>query len=124
MGASATGKDKEQVAVMAAALMDELVGLADAEVTSRSMFGGVGIFADDIMFAMVTSAGQPCLRTSEETEDEFEAYGSERFHERMPYHTIPPNILANHGELRAWAGKALAVARAAKKPKKAAKPKK
>lgn len=110
--------DKVVIQALADDLVEDLMGLSDAEVRAKSMFGGQGIFADDVMFAMVTSTGLVCLRTGEENIDEFDAYGSEQFHERMPYHTVPPNIRANNGELRAWAAKSLGISRAANKPKK------
>ncbi len=99
----------------AAGLVADLTGLSGAEVRTKAMFGGHGIFADDLMFAMVSSHGTAYLRTGDANVDEFEAYGSEAFDGRMPYHTIPPNILGNEGELRAWAAKSLGIARAAKK---------
>lgn len=111
----ATAARKARNLELADLLVEEFVGLGGAEVSRRAMFGGHGIFADGIMFALVTSQGQACLRTGEGNEDDFEAYGSERFDERMPYHTIPPNVRANPGELRAWAEKSLAIARAAKR---------
>ncbi len=98
----------------AEALADDLAGLGDAAVTHRAMFGGYGIFADGVMFALVDSQGTAFLRTDEETERNYDAFGSEP-HDPMPYHSIPPNIRANPGELRTWAAEALEVARAAKK---------
>jgi TfoX/Sxy family transcriptional regulator of competence genes len=95
----------------AAALLDELTGLGDAEVSARKMSGGFGVYADDIMFAMVDSTGTSLLRTGDDNRNDFDTYGSEE-HEELPYHQVPPNILGNRGELRAWAMRSLAVARA------------
>ena len=89
-------------------------------VTSKSMFGGNGIFHDGVMFAMVDSEARCHLRADDTTSPAFEEAGSERFHTRMPYWEIPEAVRSDQERLEEWATKALAVARAAKK-KQAAK---
>ncbi len=88
----------------------DLAGIGD--VTSRAMFGGYGIFASGVMFALVDSAGSAFLRTDQAGADELAGLGAER-HARMPYWSVPPSVAADAGELERWAGRALEVARAA-----------
>ena len=97
---------------IAAGLVEDLEPLG--AVTSKQMFGGFGIFADGLMFAIVDSAGRLFLRTGESNVDAFETAGAEK-HGRMPYHTVPAEILSQSAELLAWAAGALDVAIAARK---------
>lgn len=88
-------------------LMSTLEPLGD--VTSRAMFGGHGIFKDDVMFAIVDSEGRVFLRADAATTPAFEAAGSTR-HPRMPYWEVPAPVLAQPDELRAWTTTAAAIA--------------
>lgn len=83
------------------------------EVTHRKMFGGVGIFESGTMFALVDSAGSVCLRVSPETEAAFVAGGS-RKHGKMPYYSLPADVLSDHDALLQWTRTAIDVAHAAK----------
>lgn len=109
-----SGEQKARNRELVERLVDDLAGLDDAEVRSKAMFGGHGIFADDVMFAMVTSDGRACLRVGDENLEDFTSRGAERFHERMPYHRVPDEVLDDGAELRRWAATALGVARAAR----------
>ncbi|MDH3306818.1 MAG: TfoX/Sxy family protein [Acidimicrobiia bacterium] len=82
-------------------------------VTTKKMFGGVGVFTDGTMFAIVDSTGSVFLRADESTTGRFEAADSEK-HGRMPYWTVPAEVLDDPDELLAWADQAAGVARAAK----------
>lgn len=99
-------------AAMAGRLVDELAPLGD--VTSKKMFGGFGVFADGVMFALVDSAGGAFLRAGDSGADAFEAAGSAR-HARMPYWSVPGDVIDDDGRLLDWARQALAVAQAAKR---------
>ncbi len=94
------------------ALVDELAPLGD--VRAKKMFGGVGVFADDIMFIIVDSTGTVFLRCDDASAERFETAGGEK-HGRMPYYSAPESVLADEDLFREWAGQALAVAVAAKK---------
>ena len=85
---------------------------AQLPVSSKSMFGGHGIFSEDVMFGLVDSSGQCFLRTNEETAAD---YDPERRHGRMPYHAVPDEALADADRLAALAAAALDVARANRK---------
>ena len=82
------------------------------EVSTRKMFGGFGVFADGVMFAIVDTFGDCFLRADRTTEDEFSAAGSGR-HGRMPYWQIPAPVRRDRAALLAWARNALDVARRA-----------
>ena len=96
-------------------------------VTFRKMFGGVGIFKDGIMFALV-SEGTLYLKGDERTSIEFAAEGSGRWTypgmrgkaTAMPYWRLPDRLLDDPDEFAEWARKAFGVALQTKKPKKKA----
>jgi len=94
-------------------------------ITSRRMFGGVGIYAADVFFALVDN-DVLYLKVDDSNRPDFVAAGTGPFRpygaggEVMQYYEVPAGVLENAVELGRWAAKAMAVARA----KKAAKPKK
>lgn len=106
-GARLTGTATE----VAEALVDDLAGLGD--VTSKKMFGGVGLFEDGVMFLIVDSTGGVFLRADDDTAAKFAELGSSK-HARMPYYSVPGRVLADPAELLKWATEALDVAKAAK----------
>lgn len=93
-------------------LVEELAPLGD--VRAKKMFGGVGVFADDVMFVIIDSSGKVFLRIDEDTSGRYEAAGGEK-HGRMPYYSVPEDILGDEAALAEWASEALRVAAAAKK---------
>ena len=93
--------------IEAAAALEET--LAPLGVTSRAMFGGHGLFKDDIMFAIVDSEGRLYLRADGSTAMAFEAAGSTQ-HARMPYWEVPPPVREDAEQLREWAATAAEVA--------------
>lgn len=78
------------------------------------MFGGYGIFAEGVMFALVNSAGACFLRANPTSLGGYEAARSAR-HGRMPYWEIPAAVRADPSALAQWAAAALEVARAARR---------
>jgi DNA transformation protein and related proteins len=94
----------------AAWLVLELAEIGD--VSSRSMFGGYGIFASGVMFALVDSGGTSFLRADDTAAAELSRLGAER-HGRMPYWSVPPAIADDRDELVRRARTALEVARSA-----------
>lgn len=78
-------------------------------VTSRSMFGGFGIFESGDMFAIVDSSAQLYFKADEETKARYEAAGSEQ-HKPMPYFAVPVEIMDSDDSLIEWATEAIAVA--------------
>ena len=89
-------------------------------VVSKRMFGGVGLYAGDLFFALV-SRDVLYLKGDDATRGEREAAGARPFQPfpdrpkgkgRMQYYSVPAAILEDSDELIAWAKKSVAVARA------------
>jgi DNA transformation protein len=90
------------------------------EVSIRKMFGGAGVYRDGVMFGLVAGATL-YLRADPATSPAFAAEGKGPFvyeargkSSAMPYWEVPERLLEDGEELAEWAGKAVAVARAAK----------
>jgi DNA transformation protein and related proteins len=79
----------------------------------RKMFGGHGIFVDDIMFALVDKAGTIFFKVDETITQLYEDAGSLK-HNRMPYYQVPDQVLADEKILKEWAQKSITVAKNAK----------
>ncbi|MGF1475777.1 MAG: TfoX/Sxy family protein [Geminicoccaceae bacterium] len=96
-------------------------------VRAKRMFGGHGIFLDDMMIALIAD-DQLYLKTDDETKDRFETAGSEPFRYTkaqgqvsvMSYHTAPEAALDDAEEMRTWARLAVdaALRARAKRPAK------
>ena len=78
-------------------------------VTSKKMFGGHGIFCDKKMFGMITAKGQAYLKVDDSNKSIFEQKGSSK-HSRMPYYSIPSDVLDNQDLLIEWAGQSIEIA--------------
>jgi DNA transformation protein and related proteins len=93
----------------------EQLGRAVPRVRARNMFGGVGIYADDVFFALIAQ-DTLYLKVDELNRPDFEAlglgpfkpYGDDR--ETMQYFEVPAELLEDHDALRPWAEKAIAAA--------------
>lgn len=83
------------------------------EVTSKSMFGGVGLFVDGVMFTIVDKTGSVFLRSDASTDEAFETAGSHKH--GMPYWLVPESVMADPDQLLIWARRAADVAKANKK---------
>ena len=103
-------------------------------VTVRRMFGGAGIWADGVMFALVFD-GAIFLRTDDESVPDFEREGSRPFvytrakskgrvgRASLSYWRLPERLYDDPDELAAWAARALAIAERKKfAPRKGIKP--
>jgi DNA transformation protein len=95
-----------------------------AHVTARSMFGGVGIYADGLFFALMTGE-DVYFKVDDTNRGDFEAEGMGPFMpfgddtHVMQYYQLPAELLEDPDRLRPWVDKSVAVARAAKtKPRK------
>ena len=85
-------------------------------VTSRKMFGGYGVYADGVMFALIDPDGGLFLRADESTQVRYVEAGSAK-HSGMPYWGVPTDALSDADALLALAREALGVA-VASKPKR------
>ena len=87
-------------------------------VSQRKMFGGVGIFIAEGMFALITSDDVLHFKVDDENRADYEAADMPQFG-RMPYYELPFEVLESPDELSAWmANSTDAAKRAAKKKKK------
>lgn len=86
-------------------------------IRTRNMFGGVGIFDDDQMFAMITSDDRLYFKVDDTNQADYESAGMTRFH-RMPYFELPPDIVEDTAQLKVWLDKSVDVARRSPKKKK------
>ena len=97
-------------------------------VRGRSMFGGVGIYAGDLFFALIAD-DTLYFKVDDSNRPDFEVlgmgpflpYGDER--DKMQYYEVPADLLDEPEALRPWAEKSIAVAarKAKKKSKRARK---
>ena len=98
-------------------VVDQLAGCG--AITARRMFGGVGVYAGDLFFAILDS-DRLFLKVDDTNRPDFEAAGSAPFRpygddtEIMHYYEVPVAILEDADELVQWGRKALAVAAAAR----------
>ncbi len=103
-------------------VVDQLAGCGT--ITARRMFGGVGIYADELFFALL-GADRLYLKVDDTNRADFEAIGMGPFRpygddtEVMQYYEVPVGVLEDADELVRWGRKALAVAAAARVRKKA-----
>lgn len=105
-------------------VLEQLGGVP--RVTSRRMFGGIGLYSDGVFFGLIdndtlffkvddsnrgdyTSRGMPAFRPFPDKPDL-----------SMSYFTVPADALEDRDELATWARKSIAVA--ATKPRRAPKP--
>ena len=86
-------------------------------ITTRKMFGGLGIYSEGTIFAIAMSDGQLKLKGAGAMAETFDAEGWERWTytregsdkvTAMPYWSLPDALLDNPGEASNWARRALA----------------
>ncbi|MGB0176067.1 MAG: TfoX/Sxy family protein [Owenweeksia sp.] len=75
-------------------------------ITLKKMFGGSGIFHDGKMFGLVDSKGNCFLKADDTTRDDFLSRGGEQ-HSRMPYYSIPGEVMDDREQLISWTRKAI-----------------
>jgi len=91
----------------------EVVG----DISSKRMFGGVGIYAGDLFFAII-ARDLLYFKVDDSNRGEYEAVGAKPFSPygdargAMGYYEVPVAVLEDAGELTRWAGKSIAVAAA------------
>jgi len=92
-------------------------------IATRRMFGGVGVFCDDMMFALLAD-DDLYLKTDEANRGEFERAGSEPFTlemkgrvERTSYWRLPAEASDDPAEALRWARLGLDAALRKRKPK-------
>jgi DNA transformation protein len=88
-------------------------------IRTKKMFGGVGVYADDLFFALMDD-DRLYFKVDDINRPDFEEAGMDAFHpygdERsMNYWEVPAHVLEDSDALAEWATKAIEVARRAKK---------
>ena len=104
-------------------VLEQLAGLAS--VSARRMFGAVGLYCDELFFALVDN-DVVYLRVNDDNRADYTARGMSQFRPyadrpqlSVKYYETPADVLEDAGVLVAWAQRAVAAARAA--PAKAGK---
>ncbi len=92
--------------------------------TSKKMFGGVGLYGDGYFFALIAD-DRLYFKVDDANRPDFESEGMGPFRpydddHAMQYYEVPIDVLENVDELRVWVGKAIAVAKRAKGGKRRA----
>jgi len=96
-------------------VLDQLGRVATA-VRDRGMFGGVGIYADDLFFALIADDAL-YLKVDDTNRADFEERSMGPFRpfgeggEVMQYYQVPDEVLEDAEKLHSWVDKAIAVAR-------------
>lgn len=93
-----------------------------AVITTRKMFGGVGVYGDGLFFALM--AGDVLyFKVDDTNRADFEKAGMGPFRpyedddRAMAYFELPADLLEDTDALRLWVEKAIAVARSKKRKK-------
>jgi DNA transformation protein and related proteins len=98
------------------------------DVRAKRMFGGVGLYAAELFFALIDD-DVVYLKVDDETRPDFEQRGLRPFQPfgegtaTMQYYPLPEDLLEDPDALRPWAERAVAVARRAKLRKSGARKK-
>ena len=77
-----------------------------ADLTTRKMFGGLGIYSDGVIFALLSSEGRLFLKATGAFAQALQSGGSQQFHS-MPYWSMPEAALDDPQEATALARRAL-----------------
>jgi DNA transformation protein len=90
------------------------------EVTSRTMFGGHGIYWRETIFGILFE-GKLYLKVDDESKPNFVSRGMEPFrpNERQTlrsYYEVPPDVLADTEALLSWAGEAIRAGQSSTEP--------
>ena len=91
-------------------------------IQTKPMFGGVGIYAESLFFALIAE-DKLYFKANDTNKSDFEARGMDQFYPYdsptpMHYWELPADVLNNPEELEVWMDKSLAVATAAKAKKR------
>jgi DNA transformation protein len=89
--------------------------------TGRSMFGGVGIYAQGVFFALIAE-DRLYFKVDDATRPDFEQRGMEPFRpfgedSAMGYFEVPADVVEDVNQLETWMKEAIGVAAAAKSGK-------
>jgi DNA transformation protein len=90
-------------------------------VTGRSMFGGVGIYAQGLFFALIAE-DRLYFKVDDTSRPDFEQLGMEPFRpfgedSAMGYYEVPADVVEDSVQLAPWVKKAIDIAAKAKSKK-------
>lgn len=90
-------------------------------ITSRTMFGGWGIYKDDIIFALITG-GELYFKVDKSNQDDYEKYGSHPFEYTrkkrqisLSYWLLPEKIMEDKEKLFEWIQTSVDISKHSKK---------
>jgi len=101
---SASGMSAEE-------MQNRLAGIGDIRV--KKMFGGYGVFEGDKMFALIDSSGRVFFKVDDTNRARYEQAGSEK-HARMPYFSVPGEVLGDDDQLEEWARISIGISKGGK----------
>jgi DNA transformation protein len=102
-------------------VLEQLSGVAS--VRARAMFGGIGLYTDDVFFGIL-AADTLYLKVDDSNRGQYEAAGMPAFQPyadkrlTMSYYQVPASVLEDGDELAVWAHASVRVARAALRKKR------
>ena len=102
-------------------VLEQLAGVESLR--PRAMFGGIGLYADDVFFGII-AADVLYLKVDDSNREQYEAEGMPAFKPyagqptTMSYYQVPVRVLEDGDELTKWARASVRVAGHAK-PRKA-----
>jgi DNA transformation protein len=103
-------------------VLEQLSGLA--RVSSRRMFGGIGLYCDGVFFGLIDS-DTLFFKVDDSNRGDYVARNMAAFRPvadkpdlSMSYFEVPADALEDRDELASWASKSVAVAVASAKPRK------
>jgi len=102
------GQKGDKMTSASTVLAERLIAVFDSigGITHKKMFGGYGFFFDGKMFGIVDSKGKAFLKVDEDLKAKYVARGAEQ-HSRMPYYSLPENVLENEADIIEWARKSI-----------------
>ncbi len=83
------------------------------DIRLKKMFGGYGVFEEDKMFALIDSSGRLFFKVDDTTRARFEQAVSEK-HARMPYFSVPGEVLGDDDLLEEWARISIGISKGGK----------
>ena len=94
-------------------MTEQLAGVES--IRARAMFGGVGLYADDVFFGIL-AADTLYLKVDDSNRGRYEAAGMTAFKPysdkpmTMPYYQVPVDVIEDRDELAVWARASVRVA--------------
>lgn len=94
--------------IVAELIMERLASIGNISI--KKMFGGHGIFCEGNMFGIVNSKGEAYLKADETNKPDYDENGSHQ-HGKMPYFSIPDEVMNDPDQLVEWSKKSIVIAK-------------